>query len=151
MTARIRLYFFFYGTLVAGSGNTAAQAAHARLRPVGPATASGALWAIPDGVGWYPALVAGLGGLVHGMLYGAADGFDADDLARLDSWEDYRPDNPDESLYLRKATQVTDAGGNSITAQVYRFNQSMPDGALAIVGGDFHAWLAATGRTAYSG
>ena len=108
----------------------------------------GELWAIPDPAGWYPALVAGTGA-VHGRLYAAMDEFGADDLARLDGWEDYRPGNPDDSLYRREAMQVTDAGGNRVTAQVYRFNRPLPDGALAIVDGDFHAWLSATGQAAY--
>lgn len=151
MLKRCTLHFFFYGTLIAGSGNAAARAAHARLSPIGRASVPGALWAISDAAGWYPALVAGPSGLVHGMLYAAMAGFGPDDLARLDEWEDFRAADPAGSLYLRDQIQVTDAGRKSIVALVYRFNQPLPDEAAAIVGGDFQAWLVATGHASYSG
>jgi len=144
------LHFFFYGTLISGSGNAVAQATHARLRPIGPARVAGALWAVPDPAGWYPALVSGPG-QVHGLLYAATDGFGADDLARLDAWEDFRCDQPAESLYLREQMPATTAHGASFPAQVYRFNQPLPTGARAIVDGDFRAWLAATGFGGYAG
>ena len=146
MPADVR--FFFYGTLVAGSGNPVAQAAHARLCPIGRASVLGTLWGIPDPAGWYPALISGRG-QVHGMLYAVGEGFGPDDLARLDDWEDYRPDQPAESLYLREEMQVTIAGGAGMPAQAYRFNQPLPDGALAISDGDFRAWLSANGYGAY--
>ncbi|MDP9055923.1 MAG: gamma-glutamylcyclotransferase [Pseudomonadota bacterium] len=139
---------FFYGTLIAGNANAAAQAVHARLRMVGQASVIGALWAIPDTAGWYPALVAGHG-RVHGVLYAAADGFGPEDLARLDAWEEYHPDNPADSLYLRIEAQAVDVAGVSLAAQLYRFNQPLPDGALAIVDGDFPSWLTTQGYTAY--
>jgi gamma-glutamylcyclotransferase (GGCT)/AIG2-like uncharacterized protein YtfP len=142
--------FFFYGTLIAGSGNAVAQATHARLRPVGPASVPGALWAVPDTAGWFPALVAGQG-RVHGMLYAAMDSFDAGDLARLDEWEDFRSHQPAASLYLRVEMHAVDSAGRSVAAQVYRFNQPLPTDARAIPGGDFQAWLKATGNTAYAG
>jgi gamma-glutamylcyclotransferase (GGCT)/AIG2-like uncharacterized protein YtfP len=118
------LHFFFYGTLIAGSGNAAARAVHARLRPIGRACLPGALWAIPDAAGWYPALVAGPAlkdtrRQVRGVLYAATAEFTPEDLARLDEWEDYRPAAATASLYLREEMQVTGADG-IVTAQVYR-------------------------------
>ena len=142
------LHFFFYGTLIAGSGNSVERAAHARLREIGPASVEGALWAIPDPAGWYPALVSGRG-RVHGVLYATMDGFGPEDLARLDAWEDYRPERCAESLYRRIEVQAACASGTSLAAQVYRFNQPLPDGALAIAGGDFPSWLTASGYPAY--
>lgn len=146
----LALHFFFYGTLIAGSGNRAEQAAHARLRAVGPASIEGALWAIPDTAGWYPALVSGHG-RVQGVVYATTDGFGPEDLARLDAWEDYRPGNPEDSLYLRMEVQAIDAVGASLAAQAYRFNQPLPDGALAIVDGAFPSWLTRHGYSAYGG
>jgi len=144
------LHFFFYGTLIAGSGNSAEQEAHARLRLVGQASVNGALWAIPDADGWYPALVPGPG-RVHGVLYAAADGFGPEDLARLDAWEDFRPENPAESLYVRVEVQAFDAAGASFSAQAYCFQQPLPERARAIADGDFPAWLTAHGYSAYRG
>jgi gamma-glutamylcyclotransferase (GGCT)/AIG2-like uncharacterized protein YtfP len=143
------LHFFFYGTLIAGYDNPAARVVHARLRAVGPGTVSGALWAIRDSAGWYPALVTAPDRRAFGMLYAAMDGFGADELACLDAWEDCRPDQPEQSRYLREDMQVTDATGASHRAQAYRFNRPLPADALAIPDGDFQAWLTATGYPAY--
>lgn len=140
--------FFFYGTLIAGSGNAVAAAAHALLRDLGPATASGALHAVPDPAGWYPALLPGAG-IVHGRLYAAAGRFDAAALARLDAYEDFDPAAPDGSLYVREIVTVARADGLSCTAQAYRFNSALPEGAQPIPGGDFHAWLAERGLEAF--
>ena len=118
--------------------------------PLGPASASGVLWAIPDPAGWYPALVAGRG-QVQGLLYAVADGFGPDDLARLDDWEDYRPDQPAESPYRREDMPVLAATGVTLAAQAYRFNQPLPVDAQPIPDGDFQAWLGATGNAAYAG
>ncbi len=143
------LRFFFYGTLIAGSENPAARAVHARLRCIGPASVTGALWAIRDPAGWYPALVTQPDRRAYGMLYGATDDFNADDLTCLDGWEDFRPDEPEQSRYLRQEMEVTDATGASHRAQAYRFNLPLPADALAIPDGDFQAWLTATGYPAY--
>ena len=110
----------------------------------------GALWAIPDPAGWYPALETGRGE-VHGVLYTATFEFGAADLAGLDDWEDYCADQAARSLYVREEMVVTDANGTSVAAQGYRFNQPLPDGAVAIPEGDFPAWLNAHGYAAYAG
>lgn len=114
----------------------------------------GALWAIPDPAGWYPALVAKpkerLSRLVHGVLYKAIDGFGAEQLARLDEWEDYRADRA-ASLYVREAVTVTTATGVGFVAQVYRFNQSLPADAQPIPDGDFRAWLQGGQRAEFEG
>ncbi len=143
------LHFFFYGTLIAGYDNPAARAVHARLRRIGPASVPGALWAIRDPAGWYPALVKGPDRHAYGVLYAATDQFGADDLARLDAWEDYRPDQPGQSRYLREEMEVTGQTGAGHLAQAYRFNLPLPADALAIPDGDFQAWLTATGYPAY--
>lgn len=127
--------FFFYGTLIAGSGNAAEAEVHAKLRDLGPATVAGELYAIPDPEGWYPALLPGKG-MVHGRLYETTREFAAADLARLDAWEDYDPAEPEIGLYRREAEGEV---------QVYRFARALPPGARPIPGGNFAAWLAAEG------
>lgn len=139
--------FFFYGTLVAGSGNAVARAVHSRLVDLGPATVRGALHAVPDPDGWYPALVSGEGA-VHGRLYRAGDGFSAGDLARMDAYEDFDPADPAGSLYVREAMAVL-SGGRELEAQAYRFAVGLPVGSRPIPGGDFAAWLAEHGLRAY--
>ena len=136
--------FFFYGTLIAGSGNRMARLVQERLRFVGPGAARGTLHAIADPRGWYPALLRG-GGEVRGMIYEAPPDFTAADLARLDAYEDYDPASPAASLYLRVPVMVTPAG----TAQAYIYNRLLPAGSRPIPGGDFRAWLAAEGLRAF--
>jgi gamma-glutamylcyclotransferase (GGCT)/AIG2-like uncharacterized protein YtfP len=142
--------FFFYGTLIADSGNPVAAAAHVRLRDLGPATARGALHAIEDelGEGWYPALLAGAGPVL-GQLYEAAPGFGEADLAALDAYEGFDPADPAASLYVRATIVVTDAGGAFHEAQAYSFNRPLPPGAQPIADGDFHTWLAREGLKPY--
>jgi len=136
--------FFFYGTLIAGSGNRVAAAAHALLRDLGPATARGALYAMGEAEGWYPALLSGAGA-VHGRLYEAVPFFGKADLAALDAYEDFDPTDPFGSLYVRATVVVADAAGAFCEAQVYSFNQPLPPGAQALPGGDFRAWIAREG------
>lgn len=142
------MHFFFYGTLLAGNPNPVALELHRLLRPVGPGTVVGMLHAVPDETGWFPALVTG-SGEVFGQVYEARDGFAARDLARMDAYEDCDPADPVGSLYLRKETTVNTAGGECI-AQVYRYNQPLPDGSRPIPRGDFAAWLAETGLPVFS-
>lgn len=141
--------FFFYGTLLADADNAVAAALHRKLDAGIPAVAQGQLYAIPDAAGWYPALVAGAGGgAVRGMLYRAGAWMTAADLAALDAYEQYRPDDPDGSEYLRADITVATAAGCEM-AQAYLFRAQLPDGARAIAGGDFRAFLAETGLPAY--
>jgi gamma-glutamylcyclotransferase (GGCT)/AIG2-like uncharacterized protein YtfP len=108
---------------------------------------AGTLYAVPDPDGWYPALLPGAD-VVHGQLYRAGAGFDAAALDRMDAYEDYRPDDPAGSLYIRGEAALL--GGGSI-AQVYRFNQPLLAGSLPLPGGDFRAWLTGSGAVAFAG
>jgi gamma-glutamylcyclotransferase (GGCT)/AIG2-like uncharacterized protein YtfP len=134
--------FFFYGTLLAGSGNAVEEAVHRKLRAVGPGVVSGRLYAIPDPEGWYPALLAGRQA-VRGMIYAAGTDFRPGDLLRLDAYEDCRPRDPKASLYLRKRIQVRGEEGRILVAEAYRYNRPLPKGARPIAHGDFTRWLRA--------
>ena len=136
--------FFFYGTLMAGSGHPVARRLHVRLQPLGRATVPGALFAIPDPQGWYPALLPGEG-QVHGTLHAAGPDFATQDLAAIDAFEDFDPADPAGSLYCRIALPVSPEGGAAVEAQVYRYNRPLPEGALAIPGGDFAAFVRTRG------
>lgn len=138
--------FFFYGTLLQGSRNAVARALHGRLRPVASASVQGALFAIPEAGGWYPALVPDGRGAVHGTLSVALAVFTDADLARMDAWEDYDPARPDLSLYLRR-TVALDGGGE---AEAYVWNRPLPKGAIRIAHGDFRRWLAESGFEEFS-
>lgn len=128
--------FFFYGTLIAGSGNDHERAAHALMGEGRAQVTRGRLYAVPDPAGWYPALLPGAG-IVRGMVHRAGPRFDARALARMDEYEgrDYRRGLIRVGLGM---------------AQAYLWRGALPRGARRIAGGDFHAWLAACrGRRAY--
>jgi gamma-glutamylcyclotransferase (GGCT)/AIG2-like uncharacterized protein YtfP len=142
--------FFFYGTLMAGSDNQMARFVHARMRAIGPAETRGALHAVPDPDGWYPALLPGES-VARGMLYEAGDRFTAADLARLDAYEDYDPAQPEASLYIREPLRVIGPDGMTVTAEAYRFARPLPEGSLPIPDGDFRVWLTEAGVAAFAG
>jgi gamma-glutamylcyclotransferase (GGCT)/AIG2-like uncharacterized protein YtfP len=143
--------FFFYGTLIAGSGNRVAQAVHPRLAPRGPALARGRLFAIPEAGGWFPAFVAqGDADAVAGMLYDAAADFTADDLALLDAYERFYPESPSDSEYSRIEIQV-EQGGDIVSAQAYVYRTELPANAVLIPHGHFARFLVEGGLTAYDG
>ena len=126
--------FFFYGTLMAGSGNEVARAVHGRLGPGVAAVVSGKLYGIPDPQGWYPALVTGAGGVVRGFVHEAAPDFTEADLAALDGYEG--------AEYRRCAVEVVLGDGARVMAQSYVWMGPLPEGAEVIAGGDFAAFIA---------
>ena len=137
--------FFFYGTLVSGECGPLVDAALRKLGAGVPALARGNLHAVPDPDGWYPAFLGDpAGGPVHGRMFTAGAGFTAADLAALDDYEEVRADDPDCSEYVRRQIEVT-TGGASFMAEVYLYNVPLPPGARVIRGGDYRAFLAATG------
>ena len=137
--------FFFYGTLMEQAATPIAMLLHARLLPGVRATVKGTLHAIPDPEGWYPALTPGEGA-VRGMVHETAEDFSPEDLARLDAYEDFSPADPSASLYVRRPIAASIG-----VVEAYQFNRRLPAGALAIAGGDFHAWLAERGFGAFGG
>jgi gamma-glutamylcyclotransferase (GGCT)/AIG2-like uncharacterized protein YtfP len=138
--------FFFYGTLQSGSRNPVARRIHARLVAEGPGQVRGALHAVPDWDGWFPALLGGPG-IVHGQVYGVGPDFSPADLAAMDTYEDFDPADPTRSLYLRRSLPLVSGG----VVQVYCFNRPLPPGARPIPDGDFRAWLASTNRPEFGG
>jgi gamma-glutamylcyclotransferase (GGCT)/AIG2-like uncharacterized protein YtfP len=143
-------YLFFYGTLIAGSGNAVEAAIHRKLVPVGRTTVKGRLYAIRDPLGWYPALLPG-SRPVHGIIYEAASNFGTVDLALLDDYEGYDPRHPGRSLYLRKPISFRNSDGQPQVADAYFYNTSLPFGSRCLKGGDFCAWLETNRLRSYSG
>jgi len=133
-------HIFFYGVLREGVGDWPF------LEGLGlgaPATADGALFAIPDEGGWYPALVltqARYATAVHGTLHEAG----SVDLAAIDAFE-----GPD---YARQEVAVDGWGASDETrAQAYIWTGDLPEGAEPIPHGDFVRWLEETERRAFAG
>lgn len=140
--------FFFYGTLIPGSGNRVAESLRDTLAPVGPGTARGRLYVVADGRGPYPALLPGRGS-AHGTLYETLPGFSRGDLARMDAYEEYDPRGRAVSLYHRRKVVIRRADGQTVDAHAYIYNQPLPRSARIIADGDFRGWLAHRGAAAF--
>jgi len=108
-----------------------------------PATAMGALYAIPTGGGkWYPALIATqarYASAVHGTIHDAG----TVDLSAIDDFEG--------ADYTRQELEIDGWDGFGATiAQAYVWTADLPPGAELIEHGDFVQWLRETGRKALS-
>lgn len=126
------MHLFVYGVLREGLGDWPFLAG---LGPGRAATTSGALFALPDLQGWYPALVPG-----EGMVSGAVHDVGRIDLAAVDAFEG--------SDYTRRPISVQVAG-ETITAHAYLWTAPLPAGAPRIAHGDFARWLAETGHVPF--
>lgn len=112
--------FFVYGTLKRGQSNYPLLAPY--VRAVEPATTRGLLF----DHGPFPALVAGKG-RVRGELV-RLDSADLDAaLAHVDRLEDYRPDDPAGSMYLRQVVEVETDDGTRVPAFSYFYNRDTRD------------------------
>ncbi len=103
-----------------------------------PATTTGALYAIPEGSAWYPALIptqARFSTIVHGTLHEAG----GVDIAAIDAFEG--------ADYTRQPIEVDGWDGYGETrAEAYVWSADLPEGAVPIAHGDFAAWLKETGN-----
>ena len=137
---------FFYGVLI---GKLASPAISQLLQGIGPgrpAIAQGRLYAVTAADGCYPVMIPGRG-QVRGMLHGA----DKVDLAALDAFEHYFPDNLDHSEYLRRPIAVRAGGRPGIAAQAYIYNRELTGRLTRIGHGDFARWLVESGKRPISG
>ncbi|WP_285712543.1 gamma-glutamylcyclotransferase family protein [Erythrobacter oryzae] len=123
------MLLFVYGVLREGLGDWPFLAG---IGPGRTATASGALFAIPDPQGWYPALVPG-----EGTVIGAVRDASRIDMAAVDAFEG--------ADYARRPISVLCAG-ETIMAEAYLWTAPLPARAPRIAHGDFARWLAETGR-----
>lgn len=128
------MHLFVYGVLREGLGNWPFLAG---IGPGRAATATGALFAIPDPHGWYPALVPG-----EGTVTGAVHACAGVDLAAVDAFEG--------ADYTRRPIPVLCAG-ETVMAEAYLWTAPLAPQAEAVSHGDFARWLAETGRSPYAG
>jgi gamma-glutamylcyclotransferase (GGCT)/AIG2-like uncharacterized protein YtfP len=110
---------FVYGTLKRGQLNCSLVEPHAQL--IEAADTSGQLF----DVGLFPALVEGKG-TVHGELIQV----DAEDLpcvlSVIDRLEDFRPEDPEGSMYVRRIVEVTTESNHRVLAYAYFYNCEHP-------------------------
>lgn len=86
-------------------------------------------------LGGFPGLVSGEG-WVHGELCEVG----ADRLPAIDTFEDYDPQDPTGSLYVRETVTVWLTGtGEAFTAEAYRYNRRPPTAGW-ITSGDYRRY-----------
>jgi gamma-glutamylcyclotransferase (GGCT)/AIG2-like uncharacterized protein YtfP len=113
-------HLFIYGTLHPDRAPAEIAAAANRLTSAGPATIRGRRYDL----GEYPGVVLDANGTaIQGELFTVPD---AATLAALDAYEDFRPADPDNSLYLRVETKATRPDGSFVTCWVYVYNRELP-------------------------
>ncbi len=110
---------FVYGTLYPDRAPEEIHSVVRRMTPVGQGTILGQL----HDLGEYPALV--INGTRNqrtpGSVFALPD--DPQILPALDPYEDFRPEDPPNSLFLRSKRTVTLADGKRKRCWVYLYNQ----------------------------
>ena len=114
---------FIYGTLHPDRAPAVIAPTARLLRPIGRATIQGHLYDL----GEYPGVLlraAAESDTILGELFCLPEGPDAEAvLARLDAYEDFRPRDPDNSLFLRQLTFAKCEDGSEIACWVYTYNR----------------------------
>ncbi len=111
---------FIYGTLHPERAPAEIAAAARRLRWLGAGTIRGRRYEL----GSYPGVVLSVDGTetVRGAVFEVPD---AETMARLDVYEDFRVADPDGSLFLRTKAVVTFDDGSADTCWVYVYNREV--------------------------
>jgi gamma-glutamylcyclotransferase (GGCT)/AIG2-like uncharacterized protein YtfP len=120
-------YLFTYGTLRPGLAPAQIAAAVAKLRVIGLARVRGVLYDF----GEYPGAVPDAGALteIEGTVYELPE--DAEVLRRLDAYEDFDPEAPESSLFVREMYTVKMDSGSAQKCWIYVYNRD-PAGAKEI-------------------
>jgi gamma-glutamylcyclotransferase (GGCT)/AIG2-like uncharacterized protein YtfP len=114
-------HLFIYGTLHPDRAPSEIAAAARRLIFIGPATIHARLY----NLGAYPgAVLDSTAPPLPGELFAVPD---AETLAALDAYEDFRPADPASSLFLRVETTATLPNGSRHPCQIYVYNREAPD------------------------
>lgn len=137
-------HLFFYGVLQEGLGPDGGDWPFLSGLGMGaPATALGALYAIPHDDEWFPALVltqARHSTVIHGAIHEASHV----DMGPVDAFEG--------ESYTRTSIPVDGWDGYGETqAHAYIWTDDLPERAELIASGNFSEWLQQTGRKPYSG
>jgi gamma-glutamylcyclotransferase (GGCT)/AIG2-like uncharacterized protein YtfP len=116
---------FVYGTLRPGYAPAEIADVVAALKPVGDGTIRGRLYNLGD----YPGVV--LDDKANEQIQGEVFDLPPDPalLARLDEYEEFYPQDPDGSLFMRLQTTVTLRNGSREKCWVYVYNRELPKSA----------------------
>ena len=125
-------YLFAYGTLQPGHAPAHMAAVAAKLRPVGEGFVRGRLYDL----GGYPGAVPDTS--ATSRILGTVMELPEDPglLRQLDSYEEYDPQSPETSEYVRELQRVELTAGGALGCWFYRYNWK-PDESRLIASG---AW-----------
>jgi len=125
-------YLFVYGSLLPGQAPAEIAPTVDRLKTVGDGFVRGRLYEL----GEYPGLVLDeTGEKIPGKIFRLPE--EPEVLKRLDDYEEFDPDQPEGSLFVRQKLTVTRSGQNrKLTCWVYVYNPHA--GAVPAIGpGEF--------------
>jgi len=125
-------YLFAYGTLQPGHAPPEIAAIVQHFETVGKGTVPGTLYDL----GAYPGVVLDQAGsrFISGTVFRLPAGDDV--LRRLDAYEEFDPQQPQRSLFLRRLYPVRLADGPTLNCWLYEYNGSL-DHARIIESGPF--------------
>jgi len=110
---------FVYGTLHPDRAPAEIASVARTLTPIGPATIRGTLLDL----GAYPGVILSPNApAVPGHLFALPDPPDST-WAALDRYEDFRPHDPQSSLFLRQRTTATRPDGQQLVCWIYTCNR----------------------------
>jgi len=119
-------YLFVYGTLHPDRAPAEIADLVFRFEEVGKGTVAGTLY----NLGSYPGAVLDEHPTrrVHGTVFRLPQGGNV--LSRLDAYEEFDPEAPDHSLFLRRLRLVQLNVGATLSCWIYEYNRSTEDAAI---------------------
>lgn len=123
---------FVYGTLRPGHAPASVASYVGGCGHVGPGSIAGRLYDLRN----YPGAIVDAAG--EGQVYGEVLALpDWSTLHRLDAYEGYHPEGPQDSLFVRTECDVALDDGRTVRAWVYVYNRDV-SGARPVPGGRYH-------------
>jgi gamma-glutamylcyclotransferase (GGCT)/AIG2-like uncharacterized protein YtfP len=113
-------HLFVYGTLLSGAANLMAEYLEGKGQWLGPATMPGKLYA----VNFFPGAIyePGAETLIQGEVM-QLSGSPGQTFRVLDEYEGYQPQQPETSLFVRKAVEVIRQNGQTLSCWCYLYNR----------------------------
>jgi len=123
-------YLFLYGTLLPYLAPSVIAPVVAKLRRVGEASVRGALYHL----GGFPGAILdeGADGHIHGTVFELPG--DEGVLSALDEYEDYDPQNVEQSQFVRRLHPVALASGEEMRCWIYVYNREVGSAARILSG-----------------
>jgi gamma-glutamylcyclotransferase (GGCT)/AIG2-like uncharacterized protein YtfP len=125
-------YLFVYGTLLPEYAPEEFASVMSSLRTVGKGTVRGILY----NLGHYPGAVLDPASLcrIYGTVFALLDGEGL--LHRLDEYEEFDPDEPASSQFIRRQCSVQLTDGRTLECWIYEYNRSL-EGARIVESGRY--------------